>query len=296
MKASSFLLVGLLAVLAAPALAQPVVNGTRAGDGYGTAVSAQLVETQFGDNASELNAAWCTISSDRLYLMLTGNLENNFNKIELFIDSKAGGESVLSGNPGNDGAFRMAGLTFDAGFQPDYHIIVRRGFSNGNRFDIDFAILGTSSYASWSDVFGGTQEGMGATSVTGLNSLPIEVGFDNSNVAGVVGGTGPSNLFDALAVQTGFEVSVGLIDLGYLGGDIRALAFINNADHNYASNQFLGPLQPPHGNMGGDGNGTFTGVINFDLSTHGGNQFFTCEGRAVPAERATWGRIKSNYR
>jgi hypothetical protein len=295
MKASSFLLLGLLAGFAAPAFAQPVVDGTRAGDAYGTAVSAQLVETQFGDNASELNAAWCSIGSDRLYLMLTGNLENNFNKIELFIDSRAGGEGVLSGTPGNDGAFRMAGLTFDAGFEPDYHIIVRRGFSGGNRFDLDLARLGTGSFSSYGDVFGGTQEGAGATGI-GLNAQPIEVGFDNSNVAGVVGGTGPSNLFDALAVQTGFEVSIALADLGYLGGDIRALAFVNNSDHNYASNQFLGPLQPPHGNMGGDGNGTFTGVINFNLSNHGGNQFFTCEGRAVPAERSTWGKLKSSYR
>lgn len=295
MKFSALLFAALVAGFAAPALAQPTVDGTRAGDPYGTAVSAQLVETGFGDNYSELDAAYCAVSSDRLYLMLTGNLENNFNKIEIFIDSKAGGENILSGLPGNDGAGAMAGFGFDVGFGADYHLIVRRGNSFGDRFDLDFAQLGSASFSSYGDVFGGTQTGVGATG-TGLNALPIEVGFDNSNVLGVVGGSGPSNLFDAVAVQTGLELSIALSDLGYTSGNIRVCAFINNQGHNYASNQFLGPLQPPQGNMGGDGTGAFTGALNFNLANFGGNQFFTCEGRPVPAERATWGQIKSNYR
>jgi hypothetical protein len=229
--------------------------------------------------------------------MLTGNLENNFNKIELFIDSKPGGENVLSGLPGNDLASNMTGLTFDAGFEPDYHVIVRRGFSFSgvSRFDLDFAQLGTPNFSFYGDVFGGTQEGSGATG-TGLNVQPIEVGFDNSNVAGVLGGTGPANVLAALAVETGMEISIALSDLAYAGGDVKALAFVNNSDHNYASNQFLGPLAPPQGNMGGDGSGGFTGVVNFNLATFAGNQYFTCEGLSVPVERATWGRIKSSYR
>jgi hypothetical protein len=32
-----------------------------------------------------------------------------------------------------------AGFTFDAGFQADYLLIVRNGFSPGARFDIDYA-------------------------------------------------------------------------------------------------------------------------------------------------------------
>jgi hypothetical protein len=202
---------------------------------------------------------------------------------------------VLSGQPGNDGAGAMTGLTFDAGFAPDYHIIVRHGLSTGSIFDLDFAELGTTNFTYYGDVFGGTQEGSGSTG-TGLNAQPIEVGFDNSNGAGVAGGTAAANQAAALAVQTGLELSIDLTDLGYDGGDIAVCAFVNNADHNYASNQFLGPLQPPQGNLGGDGAGTFTGVLNFDLGNFAGDQFFTCSGQAIPVESTSWSRIKSMYR
>jgi hypothetical protein len=296
MKPSSLAIAALIAVFAAvPAFAQPTVDGTLAGDSYGGAASVQAVETGFGDNQSELNAAYCTMGGSRLYLVLTGNIENNFNKIEIFIDSKAGGENVFSGVPGNDGAFRMTGMRFDPGFEADYHLIARRGNSGGDRFDLDFAELGTPNFSSYGDIFGGSQVGSGATG-TGLNTQPIEVAYDDSNVGGVAGGNGAANQAAALAVQTGLELSIALADLGSAGGDIRVLAFVDNQDHNFASNQFLGPLAPPQVNMGGDGAGTFTGVINFDLGNFAGEQFFTCAGRPVPAMRSTWGRIKTNYR
>jgi len=281
--------------LAASVVAQPTVDGTIAGDAYGAAEAVQAVETEFGDNMSELDAAYCTSANGRFYLALTGNLEDNFNKIEIFIDSRAGGEGVLSGLPGNDGSGVMAGLTFDAGFAPDYHIIVRHGFFGGDRFDLDFGELGTPNFSFYGDVFGGTQEGSGATG-TGLNSQPIEVGFDNSNVGGVLGGNGAANQAAALAVQTGLELGIALADLGFTGGDIKVCAFVNNANHNYASNQFLGTLQPPQGNLGGDGAGTFTGILNFDLGSFAGEQFFTCPGGPVSVDDTSWSRIKAEYR
>ena len=281
-------------LVAGSALAQPVIDGTIAGDSYGPAASVQAVQTGFGDNLSELDAAYCTSEGGRFYLALTGNLEDNFNKIEIFIDSKAGGENVLSGLPGNDGAGVMAGLTFDAGFAPDYHIIVRHGLSTGSVFDLDFAELGTTNYTYYGDVFGGTQEGSGATG-TGLNAQPIKVGFDNSNAAGVAGGTAAANQAAALAVQTGLELSIDLSDLGFVSGDIAVCAFVNNADHNYASNQFLGPLQPPQGNLGGDGAGTFTGNLNFSLANFAGDQYFTCSGQPIPVKTTSWSRIKAMY-
>ena len=295
MKAPSLLLAGLITLVAGPALAQPTVDGTRAGDPYGTAEAFQLVETGFGDNQSELNAAFCTMGGGRLYLMLTGNIEGNFNKIEIFIDSKPGGENILSGVPGNDFASNMAGMGFDAGFLADYHLIARRGNSSGDRFDLDFAALGTPSFSSYGNIFGGSQTGAGATG-TGLNTQPIEVAYDDSNVGGVVGGSGPANVIAAGAVQTGLELGIALADLGHAGGDIRVCAFINNQDHNFASNQFLGPLAPPQVNMGADGLGTFTGSISFNLANFAGNQYFSCPDQPVPATKATWGRIKSSYR
>ncbi len=40
--------------------------------------------------------------------------------------------------------------------------------------------------------------------------------------------------------------------------------------------QFLGPLQPPQGNLGGDGAGNWTGGLSdIDLNNFAGQQFFT---------------------
>lgn len=83
----------------------------------------------------------------------------------------------------------MAGMGFDPGFTADYHIIVRRGYFGGDRFDLDFAELGTGNVSSYGDLFLGSLDGAGATG-TGVNLSPILVGFNNSNTAGVLGGDG----------------------------------------------------------------------------------------------------------
>jgi hypothetical protein len=268
------------------AAAQPVIDGTIAGDNYGDAVSVQKVQTGFGDNFSELNAAYARIADGKLFLALTGNLEANFNKLELFIDSAAGGENTLTGNPGNDNAQNMTGLTFDRGFDADYHLILRRGFDgNTNRFDLDFAQIGTPNFSVYGDIFGGSSEGSGMTG-TGVNAFPISVAYDNSNVAGIAGGDQAADQNAALAVETGFELAIDLADLGAPAGAFKVLAFINNQDHNYASNQFLGSLEPPHGNLGGDGSGGFTGVFNVDLNNFAGQQYFIVPAPATAAALA----------
>ncbi len=261
-----------VAASAVAAVAAPVINGSIAGDSYGAARSVQTVETGFGDNQSELNAAYGRVEGGRLYLALTGNIEANFNKLEILIDSRAGGYNQFPNTPGNDGAGNMDGLIFDAGFEADYHLIIRRGNDSGNdKFDVDFAELG-ASFSAYSDVLGGL-EGSGVTG-TGVNASPIEVGYDNSNVAGVLGGTGPADQAAALAVQTGLELSIALSDLGSPAGAFKILAFQNNQGHNYASNQFLGGLPAPQGNLGGDGTGAFTGGIDLDLNNFAGDQCF----------------------
>jgi hypothetical protein len=200
--------------MAAPTSAQ-IVDGTKDA-GYGAALAVQTVETQFGDanpdGGSELDAGYGVISGGQLYLMLTGNVEANFNKLEIFIDSKAGGQSIFDSS-GNDGASAMDGLVFDAGFTADYHIIVRRGNDAGNdKLDIDFANLGAQSASGYFDVVGGST-GAGTTG-TGVNASPIAVAYDNSNVAGVGGGTAAANQAAAAAVTTGLELGIALADLG----------------------------------------------------------------------------------
>src|SRR5262245_11909478 len=148
------LIVGLAAL---PLQAAPTVDGVRDAL-YGSALAVQTVDTGLGDanpnGGSELDAGYGRIDSGKLYLMLTGNLEANFNKLEIFIDSKAGGQSVFDSS-GNDGAGNMDGLVFDAGFTADYHLIARRGNDSGNdKFDLDFANLVAQSASGYLDILG----------------------------------------------------------------------------------------------------------------------------------------------
>ena len=267
----SFLLVSLMA---APAAAQITVDGTKDA-AYGSALAVQTVETQFGDNFSELDAGYGRIDAGRLYLMLTGNVEANFNKLEIFIDSKAGGQTTFDSS-GNDNAGRMDGLVFDAGFTADYHIIFRRGTDSGNqKVDFDFANLGAQSASGYFDIMSGSGlDGAGSTG-TGVNASPIQVGYDNSNAAGVLGGMAAANQAAASAVTTGLELSIALSDLGYAGGPINVMVGQNGDGHDFWSNQFLGGLPAPQGNLGGDELGNFTGEGAIDMTHFGGNQFFT---------------------
>ncbi|HYO23328.1 MAG TPA: hypothetical protein VEQ85_00100 [Lacipirellulaceae bacterium] len=261
----------LVAATAAPATAQITLDGTRDA-GYGAALAVQTVETSFGDNQSEWNAGYGLIDGGNLYLMLTGNLQNNFNKLEIFIDSKAGGQAVFDSS-GNDSASNMDGLRFDTGFTADYHIIARRGSS---KFDVDFADLGAQTASGYFDVFGGADFGAGATG-TGTNVNPLGVSYDGSNVAGV-GGNAPNaaNAAAALAVTTGLELRIPLSDLGYVGGPINVMVGQNGGSHDYWSNQFLGGLQAPSGSLGGDGNGNYiNGPSGINMNNFAGNQYFT---------------------
>lgn len=259
-----FLVIAATAAVAAPASAQIVVNGTKDA-AYGTALAVQTVETQFGDNFSELDAAYGQVSGGRLNLLLTGNIEANFNKLEIFIDSKTGGQATFT-SAGNDGSANMNGLKFDTPFTADYHIIARRGADAGNdKFDLDFARLTTPAFTSYSDVLGGLT-GTGSTG-TGVNASAIQVGYDNSNTAGVLGGTAAADQTAAAAVTTGLELSIALSDLGYAGGPIRIMAGQNNQGHDFWSNQFLGGVPAGTANLGSPGSKDFT--------TFAGNQFFT---------------------
>jgi hypothetical protein len=259
------------------------LDGSTAGDGYDLR-SVQTVQTQFGDNFSELNAAYGRIDGGTLYVTLTGNIEDNFNKLNIFIDTGAGGQNVLQNdgnnggnNPENDGwAQKYAGFTFDAGFDADYMMIVRRGLS---QFDFDFATIGggLGAYEASGDIFSGSLEGANAS----VGASGIGVGYDNSNVAGIIGGDQAANQAAAKAVTTGLELAIPLSAIGNPNPlDILISAHINGSNHDFLSNQSLGGFPAPQGNLGGDGLGNFTGTVsgvdlnNFPTS----DQFFS----AVP--------------
>jgi hypothetical protein len=157
----------------------------------------------------------------------------------------------------------MDGLVFDAGFTADYHLIARRGNAgSGNRFDLDFANLVAQSATAYGDVFAGFDQGVGTTG-TGVNAVPITLAYNGSNTGGVTGAApGAANQDD-------------LADLGYTAGSIKVLVGINGSSHNFWSNQFLGGLPAPQGNLGGDEAGGFTGEGAIDLTHFAGDQYFT---------------------
>ena len=260
---------------------QPVVDGTRDAE-YGSALAVQTVNTGFGDNLSEMDAAYATVRGDRLYLMLTGNIEANFNKLEIFIDSAPGGENALTAGGIPDSgveasANNAAGLTFDTGFAPDYWLFARRGSFGGDKFDLAYVRLGAAGAGSdHLDVFGGAHTGSGNTG-TGQNTQPIGVAYDNSNTAGVNGATGTAaDQAAAEAVTTGLELSIALADLGNPAGELRVAVLQNNSEHNYLSNQSLAGLPVGTGNLGSDGAGGSTGTLaGINLNNFAGDQFFT---------------------
>ena len=106
-------------------------------------------------------------------------------------------------------------------------------------------------------------------------SFAFEVRFDNSNVAGITGGTGAADQAAAAAVMTGIELGIPLAAIGNPSGPIKISAMVNDSNHDFLSNQFLGGLAPPQGNPGGDGGGNFIGdVSGVDLREFAGNQYF----------------------
>lgn len=143
------LCIAILGAMISPASAAIIVDGMRDAT-YGSAIAVQTVETRYGDelggapNGSELDAAYAKIWNGRLYLMLTGNLQNNGgNKLSIFIDSKSGGENTLTATPDYDSILsgstwrsnNLGGMKFDTGFEADYHIIARQF---GNNLEVDF--------------------------------------------------------------------------------------------------------------------------------------------------------------
>ncbi len=147
-----------LALTPAIASAQPVVDGTL-DEGVYTELFIQNTHTQFGNSTdpdprtsqggSEIDGIYATVADGMLFMMFTGNLENNFNKLEVFFDGIEGGLNTLTdttslpeidgfvdgdANNGIGALQRMEGLSFDDGFFAD-HLLV---FTNGTE-TTDFA-------------------------------------------------------------------------------------------------------------------------------------------------------------
>ncbi len=273
-------LIGGLALAAVSSSFGQVIDGTR--DASYNGGNFQTVDTNFGDsnqgsiyqaNGSELAGMYAEITSTHLVLMFTGNLQTNFNKFELFIDvdGATSGQNVLRNDNANvdfNGLNRMAGLTFDSGFNADYYLTLTAGNASASAGEMfaNFATLptagaGVGTYLGTSNVFGA------ATTLTGGSNLGIQLAINNSNTGGVAGGTGAANLANAQAASTGIEISIPLSEIGNptWGGGLRVSSFINGSGHDFVSNQVLGGLPGSTGNLGEPANVNFNNIA--------GNQF-----------------------
>lgn len=273
-------------ILPAAAQAQIVVNGTAEG-AYGSALTVQDTPTGFGDSTagtatptdggSELDGAYGVVQSGTLYIVLAGNLEGNYNKLDVFIDSTSGGQnSLLNNNPNTSDLQRLSadptvtggvGLTFDSGFAPDYYISANGG-GTPYTFYVNFATLPTAG--------GGTAAYLGSTTSTGPTSNGTLTGgdagapqilaaIDNSNAAGVSGTAATG----AGAVKTGVEFAIPLSAIGNPTGPITVCAFINGSNGDFLSNQVLGGL----GGFNSNANLGDPRLVNF--ANIPGSQFFT---------------------
>jgi hypothetical protein len=94
----------------------------------------------------------------------------------------------------------------------------------------------------------------------------------------VVAGNNAANAAAAAAVTSGVEFSIPLADLGAASAfkNIRVVAMLNGQNRDYLSNQILPGVPAPQVNLGGDGNGTFTGSLSgINSTTFAGTQYFT---------------------
>jgi len=251
--------------LAAAPAAASVVDGNLAD--AGTLRATQDTPTGFGDSTAgtqaspgggELDALYGDISGGTLSLAIAGNIEANFNKAWVFIDTKSGGENVLLGDNA-DGGFgeinAMAGMTFDAGFAPDWAIRIEVG---SGFYGINFADLQANTAGSiWG---GGGFEDLPASNRAG--GFGVTHGWDNSNAAGVT----DVSAAGALTATTGLEFS---IDMATAFGDgsltsLSVMAIYGNGGGDFMSNQVL---------PGIGGGGNLAGPASINFNNIGGQQF-----------------------
>ena len=297
-----------LGAVAVPA-AVAQVNGARDAGEYGAARATQNVGTGFGNNFSELNAAYATFNpgAGTLRLLLTGNLEGNGNGIVVFMDTRAGG-AVANTLPGGFGQFGSVGgarvddwgtdldggpginpspgggSVVSPGFNPDLALEINAGGGGANYFINVIDLTVPNEPLPNRDVFLG-QNAVNGPAVTQTyfrepTNTPrgtVTHAFNNTNTAGVNALGDPPG--DPLSANTGLELEFDttFLNLDPGASEVRFFAFVTNGGGDFLSNQFLPGIGATE-NLGGPGGAGGTPL--FDIRTlQGATSFFTA---AVP--------------
>ncbi len=300
----------LLVVLlgAHPSPASATVSGTLT-PLYGSPLAVQTSQSNVGgvgdptaqmnlSENTELDAAYGYISGGVLHLFFSGSLFfevqleggiSHWLPLDVFIDCAPGGQhQLLANNPTIVPTFfdltKMAGLTFDSGFAPDYWLgLGGDPLSLWYNVGAYFATLPTGGGGAGT-YLGYTLAGPPGTLSGGTNPDGIEVTLDDSNKLGLGSGCGVPAVS---AVPTGIEWAIPLAAIGNPTGCVRVCAFVSSVDHTQVSNQVMGPIPP--------GTCSLVAAGSVDFSATPGDQFFTICA-PTPAHSTTWGRLKTLYR
>lgn len=304
---AAVLLLAALLLAAAPVPAA-AVSGTL-GPQYGSPLAVQTSQSNVGgvgdptaqmnlSENTEIDAAYGYVSGGVLHLFFSGSLFfevqleggiSHWLPLDVFIDCAPGGQQQLLGNnptivPYFFDLTKMAGLTFDSGFAPDYWLGLG-GDPASLWYNVGayFATLPTGGGGAGT-YLGYTLAGPPGTLSGGTNPFGIEATLDDSNKLGLGSGCGVPTVS---AVPTGIEWAIPLAAIGNPTGCVRVCAFVASVDHSQISNQVMGPIPP--------GTCSLTPAAATDFSAVSGDQFFTiCPG--TPARSTTWGRLKTLYR
>jgi hypothetical protein len=287
-----------LAGLLMPIFATGLVNvhaqnldGTVDNAFYGSPLAVQTINTGFGNaggvdsgGGSELDAAYGQISGGNLYLFLAGNVENNGNHLNVFIDGGTGGQNTLNAvGPAGSNLPSMNGSVFSPGFGATFAFDVN-DFS-GTLYSEEYNLLAnTGGYVG---ALAETSTGIAAGSSGGVTGIYL----NNNNISTMgTSGAALSGATSGANTTTGYELLIPLSAIGYSGGNILVLADVNGAGNpgdTYLSNQFLPGLPVGTGNVGGGGPyGPGGGTFNFG-STPG--EYFTVTPAPEPATLALVG-------
>ena len=221
------------------------------------ALATQTLNTAFSDNTnsagatngSELDASYGVVENGYLYVFLAGNIQNNGNTVQVWIDDgRAGGQNVLNAfSNGTGNMAKMNGSTFSPGFNATYAVelnaFVSPNTSNDGPMFVDQYNL-VQNTATYLGSFGLTG-GKGASTELGSGESAILVGVNNTNIVGVTASGSKTvaataaNQTNAQAVTTGIELGIPLATLGNPTGPIEVMAGINGSSDSGLSNQML---------------------------------------------------------
>ncbi len=209
----------------------PTIDGT-ADSSYGPPIFVSNTGTGFGDNTdpdpvltsggSEIANLYARLvdedsngSADALYILVGGNLEQNFNRLHLWFDVDAAaampaGQNVVRDDNADinfNAINRQAGLEFDDGFTGDFMLIYAFG-NTGSMFEAFADMATTPTTGAGTGAFLGAGTPALLTSSTSGVGEGVTISINNSNT----GGVGPS----------GFTPTIPDIDVA-VGSELDAI-------------------------------------------------------------------------